>query len=101
MTIQEMITDLIKAGHTHQSIADGIQTSQPNVTRMLGGGTVKYELGKRIELFHAKEMRKAARQGDRRSTGRGRRSTDPSASDVKAIKEIGEKAKSIAERLTA
>lgn len=51
MTVQEMLIRLFKRGISQADVAQRCATTQPSISRAANGATVRYEVGKAIELL--------------------------------------------------
>lgn len=58
MTIQEMLQTLVGLGFSQRAIAERVGTTQPTVYRATQGASVRYEVGKAIELFLKEQIQK-------------------------------------------
>lgn len=59
MTIQEMLQQLVDLGFSQRAIAERVGTTQPTIYRATKGASVRYEVGKAIELFCEEQIHKA------------------------------------------
>lgn len=59
MSVTEMLRALIEKGFSQRAIADRVGVTQPTIYRATKGASVRYEVGKAIEVFYEEEIKAA------------------------------------------